>query len=99
MAAAGNDVDDELGVLPVVELVGVHIEGNAADLAELHVVAADAELGLGVAHRRRAVAAAARLVEHQGPVLGAQPLEELERLIRGQHPFNHGARIAQKTGS
>jgi hypothetical protein len=79
-------------VLPVVELVGVHVEGHAADLAELHVVAADAELGLGVAHRRRTVAAAARLMEHQGPMLGAQPLDQLERFIRGEHAFDHDHR-------
>jgi hypothetical protein len=28
-------------------------------------------------------------MEHQGPMLGAQPLDQLERFIRGEDAFDH----------
>ncbi len=75
-AAPRHHVDDQLGVLPIIELVGIHEHVAAADRAEMHVVAADAELAFRVAHRRRAVAAAARLMEHQRPVFRPQLVDK-----------------------
>src|SRR5574337_663709 len=69
-AAPGHGVDDEVGVFPDLVLRGADIEGRAADLAELHVVVADEKIALTVAHRRGAVAAAARLMEEHRTVLG-----------------------------
>src|ERR1019366_6928124 len=63
-ALAVHDIDDELRVLPVIELRRAHEERRAADFAELHVVVTDEKLGCRIAHRRRAVAAAAGLVKH-----------------------------------
>src|SRR5262245_16043929 len=76
VATPRNDIDDELGVLPIVELVGIHIDVAAADLPELNVVAADAEFAGRIAHRRRTVAAPAGLMEHQWPMLGPQFLNK-----------------------
>src|SRR5262249_59880309 len=89
MAAAGNDVDDELGVLPIAELVEIHVDRAAADLAEIFVVAADMELALDIAHRRRAVAAAPGLMKHQGTMLGLQLIDQLKRRVSSKHPFDH----------
>src|SRR5690606_20525361 len=76
-AAARHDVDDELGMLPILELVARHVEGMAGDLAHQHVGLADPEVAGREAHRRAAVAAAAGLMEHERamPVLeyGDQP--------------------------
>ena len=41
-AAAGDGVDDQLGVRPVLELSGTDIEGAARDLAQVDVLPADA---------------------------------------------------------
>src|SRR5262249_23816988 len=80
VATPRNDIDDELGVLPIVELVGIHIDVAAADLPELNVVAADAEFAGRIAHRRRTVAAPAGLMEHQRPMLGPQVLNKGQSL-------------------
>src|SRR5262249_32099051 len=80
VATPRNDIDDELGVLPIVELVGIHIDVAAADLPELNVVAADAEFAGRIAHRRRTVAAPAGLMEHQWPMLGPQFLNKGQSL-------------------
>src|SRR5262245_34237081 len=59
MTTPRHHVDDELGVLPIAELVEIHVDRTTTDLTEILVVAADTELACRVAHRRRAVAAAA----------------------------------------
>src|SRR5690606_8758819 len=46
------------------------VEGHAADLAQLHVMFADAEIALRIAHRRRPVAAPPGLVKQHRPVIG-----------------------------
>src|SRR6516225_8070284 len=81
--------DDELRVLPIGELVCVHIDVAAADLAELDVIAANAELAGGIAHRRRAIATAAGLMEHQRPMSLLQPLDQVERGLGRENPFDH----------
>ena len=67
-------------MLPHLVLCAADIDGRAADLAEQHVAVADQEVALRVAHRRRAVAAAAGLMEEHGAVLGDDLGEERERL-------------------
>ncbi len=54
---------------PIFELIGADVEFAVRDLAEQHILRADAELAGGIAHRRRTVAAAARLMEYQRAVL------------------------------
>src|SRR5665648_630013 len=45
----------------------------------------------GCCDGRRAVAAAAGLMEHQRSVRALQARDEIERFIRRQHPFDHAA--------
>src|SRR5688572_4663230 len=59
-----SDVDREFGVLPEFELVLRHVEIASGDLAEPDVRRSDDELALRITHRRRPVAASARLVKH-----------------------------------
>lgn len=89
-SAAGHDVDDEVGVLPVFELRRAHAEGHAADFAEVHVGAAEYEFVARVAHRGAAVAAAAGLMEEQGAVFGGELGDPFERFRGGADAGNHG---------
>src|SRR6218665_279621 len=75
-ATARHHVDDQMRVLPVLELRPADVERHAADMPEQPVVIADDELGLRVTHRRAAVTAAPGLVEHQRPVLRAQLVDQ-----------------------
>src|SRR5271167_1704591 len=77
-AAPGHDIDDEIGVFPDLVLRPADIEGRAADLAELHIAVADDEFALRIAHWRRAVAAAARLVKEHRSVVGDDLADELD---------------------
>src|SRR5208282_1555386 len=92
-AAPGHDVDDELGVAPIFELRRPDVEGTAGDLAEPHVLAADPELAGRVAHRRRAVAAAARLMEHQRAMLASELFHHCRRSVGDEHARNHRRRL------
>ena len=58
-------------------------------LAEILVVAADAELACRVAHGGRAIATATRLVEHQRAVRADELVDQLERGICDKHPFDY----------
>jgi hypothetical protein len=51
--------------------------GPDVEDAQQHVAVADQKLAVGVAHRRRPVAAAAGLVEHQRTVPALQPPQQL----------------------
>src|SRR5947209_12961375 len=72
-AAAGDHVDDELGVLPRLKLRPRdpyrHPVGSDVEHAEQHVAVTDDEVAIGVAHRRRPVTAATGLMNHQRAVL------------------------------
>lgn len=85
-----HDVDDEVGVLPVLELRRAHAEGHAADFAEVHVGAAEYEFIARVAHRGAAVAAAAGLMEEQGAVFGGEPGDPFKRFRGGADAGDHG---------
>src|SRR5262245_12085785 len=80
-ATSGNNVDDKLCMLPIVELRRAHVELAASDLAKQNVLWADAEIADRIAHRRRAVAAAARLMEQQVTMLRLQPAYDLDRFL------------------
>ncbi len=67
-AAAGDDVEGELGVLPVLELRAGDVEGCFAEGAEEDVALAGEEVAEREAHGGGAVAAAAGLMEHEGSV-------------------------------
>ena len=77
-AATRHDVDGDVRVLPILELFerdpNLDRFGNFGDekLAQQHVSAAHSEFAGGVAHRCRAIAAAARLMEEQIAVDRAQ---------------------------
>lgn len=85
-----HDVDDEVGVLPVLELRRAHAEGHAADFAEVNVGAAEYEFIARVAHRGAAVAAAAGLMEEQGAVFGGELGDPFERFRGGADAGDHG---------
>src|SRR5271170_3411425 len=69
-AAPRHDVDQDVGVFPRLILRSADVKRRAADLAHFHVVVADQELALGIAHGRGAVAAPAGLMEHHRTVVG-----------------------------
>jgi hypothetical protein len=91
-AASGHDVNDELGMLPVFELCCADVEFAAGDFAEKDVLRADAELAGLEAHRGRTVAASARLVKHQRPMLQLELRNELTGLFREENSRDHGSR-------
>ena len=68
-------------MLPGLVLQSADIERRAADLAEKHVAVGNHQVPLGQAHRRRAVAAAARLVEDHRPVVGTDFLDQFQRAL------------------
>ena len=84
-AAPGHDVEREVGVLPQLVLIATHVEARAVDLADLDVARAELELALDIAHRRAAIAAAARLMKHQRAVLRTQARDPFERGRGGGH--------------
>lgn len=88
-AAPRHHVDGEVRVLPVLELRRPDEEGRAGHDAEQHVALADAELAARVAHGGAPVAAAARLVEHQRPVLAREVGEQGSGGVRhkNQNPY------------
>ncbi len=81
---------EQLGVAPIFELRRTDIEAAVFDLTEKDVLGSDAELACRVAHRRRAVAAAARLVEHQRAVHLAQAADDGRRRLRNLDALDHG---------
>ena len=85
-AGPDRDVEEQLGPVPALVLVGVDEERGAADLAEQQVVRPEQELAVTEAHRRAAVAAALRLEEHQLSVRGRQALDRRERGVGGDDP-------------
>ena len=92
-APAHHD-DDQMLVLPVLELGGADVKRLPADLAEVNVLLADQELAALKTHRGAAIAAAARLVEEEGAMSRRELANELERARRGAHPGGrlHGFR-------
>jgi hypothetical protein len=68
------------------------VEPFDAEIAEMDVDGAEAEEPHGVAHRRRAVAAPARLMEHQRTVPGREVHEERGGLGGDVDPGRAGGR-------
>src|ERR1700704_3957888 len=64
-ATAGNNIDDELGMLPIFELRGANVERNIADRAEPYVAATGPKLTRRIAHGGRTVTTAAGLMKHK----------------------------------
>ncbi len=88
-AAPGHDVDDELGVPPILELRGADVKLAAGNLAQQHILRSNAEIARGIAHRRRPVAAAPGLVEHQSSVLALDPRHHLGCPVRDLDAIDH----------
>src|SRR5262249_12026210 len=72
-------IDDEVRVIPVLELGLAHVERLSADLTEQYVDVADREFLAREAHRRAAIAAAPGLVEQEWAVPRSELANELER--------------------
>jgi hypothetical protein len=88
-AAPRYKIDDDLGVLPVLELGRADVDRAALDGAEIDVLTADAELASRVAHRRAAVAAATGLVEQQVAMGVPQCRDYSRRRFGDQDTFDH----------
>lgn len=84
-ATPGHDVENELRVTPSFELGRADIYGDAVNLAKFDIVGADAKLGGRVAHRRRAVATAARLMNEDIGMIPPDFREEGARGVCGCH--------------
>src|SRR5262249_33241049 len=69
-------------VLPQLELLAVHPELAARNLADFLVDAAELEFTDWKAHGGAAIAAAPRLMEHERPMLLLQPLDDFPRRAR-----------------
>ena len=82
----GAHVQDELGVLPRLELPVVDVEGAAADVPSRTSWLPMVNSPSREAHGQAAVAAAARLEEHDRPASAVQPGDGLERRRRGDDP-------------
>ena len=87
-APARHHVDDQLGVLPDLELQGADVERDAEDVSEQDVAGTNSELAARITHRGAAVAAAPRLVKEQGAVLRFEPAKHGLRFLGDQHPWN-----------
>src|SRR5271168_4049734 len=81
-AASRHDIDDELRMPPILELVCADIEIAPGDFAHQHVLSSHAEFAGGETHRRRSVATAAGLVEHQRSMLSLETRDQFGRLFR-----------------
>jgi hypothetical protein len=78
-AAAGDDVNGQVSVLPVFELLAANVDRDVGDRPEVNVLLADSKLSARITHRRAAVTAAAALVEHEVTVRGLQLPEQRGR--------------------
>src|SRR5438552_1548898 len=67
-----NHIHGPMRMRPAVELLAIHPKLAARDLAHFLVHGAQLELADLKAHGRAAVAAASRLMEHDGPILRLQ---------------------------
>src|SRR5690349_11193362 len=77
-AAARNHVDDEICMLPSLELGRADVGRSTADVAEQDIHVPDREFALAIAHRRRSIAATSELVKQDRAVLGGDPFDEAE---------------------
>src|SRR6202021_2753741 len=90
--ASGHHVDDELGMLPVVELVGPDIEFATDNFTQQHILRTDPKVAFRITHRRRPIAAATGLVEHQASMLAFQTSHHFGRLVGDFDPIDHHTR-------
>jgi hypothetical protein len=74
-----HNVDNEMRMLPVLELRSAHVERLAADLAHVNVLRTDLEFAARIAHRRTAVATATGLMKQQRTVNAFELFDEVER--------------------
>ena len=84
-AAAWDNIECELGVLPVFELAAAHIEGFAIDFAELDVGVPDEELAPWITHGGATVAAASGLMKHKQSMFFAEDTDEVNCEIGGEN--------------
>ena len=98
-ATAGNNIDDELGMLPIFELRGANVERNIADRAEPHVATTGPKLTRRIAHGGRPVTTAAGLMKHEWAVPALQLLNERESCWRGDDAFDHYPLLSSSDGA
>lgn len=82
-------IKDQLSMLPILVLAFMHIKRGATECAEQNVGRTYFEISFSVAHRGRAVTAAAGLIKHDGPMNGFNGLDELKCRICGHYAFGH----------
>ena len=80
-SATRNDIDIQVGMSPVLELIGTHVEGGPFDPTEKDVSLANTELPTWVTHGARSIATAPGLVEQQLSMLFHQSAYECSRLV------------------
>lgn len=88
-AAAGNHVDDQLAVGEEFVLLRPHPDRTTADVTKADIDPADLELTCRIAHRRAAIAAAARLMEHQRAMKPLQSLNDRSGRFGDDNPLDH----------
>ncbi len=76
-------------MLPVVELCGAHVERLAADLAEIDILRADAELVPRIAHRCGPIAAPAGLMKQKGSVHARELRDHRLSFRRRRYTLDH----------
>src|SRR5450759_5152241 len=80
-ATSRHNVDGPASVRPAPELLTIHPEFTAGDLADLFVDAAELKFPYLEAHRSAAIAAAAGLMKHERTMCLLELLDELTRRI------------------
>jgi hypothetical protein len=84
-APSGDDIEDELRVLPVFKLAATYIERRVAEHPQENVVIAKQKLSARIAHGRASIAAAAGLVKHQIAMFPVQLRHQFDSGIGGEN--------------
>jgi hypothetical protein len=85
-----------LGVLPVFELRRANVKIAIRYLAEMYVLRTDPKISRRITHRRGAVAAASRLMEHERAVLRLQAFDDLDGLFGDLDSMDHFASLEKE---
>jgi len=84
-----DDINDELGMLPVLILALADLERTAADFSQQHVCLADGQLTRQETIGGAAFTATTALMKHHFAMLLPQALNQCQRAFRCNYSFNH----------
>jgi hypothetical protein len=70
-----HHIQNQLRMLPVLKLAAAHIKRGVLYRCQQHVAITNQKIPQRITHWRAAIAASARLVKHQRPMLRQQPLD------------------------